>query len=74
VATNQTETIEIENVNHPGHVTRLNSDMDEAIKRALLKVLPKTSPAQAEAEIRERVIAHLPEKLSARNRRKRCLA
>jgi hypothetical protein len=42
VAMNQTETIEIENVNHPGHVTPVDSDMYEAMKRAFLKVLPKT--------------------------------
>ena len=63
MATNQTEKIEIENVNHPGHVTRVDSDMYEAMKRAFLKVLPKTSPGLTEAEIREGVIAHLPEKL-----------
>jgi hypothetical protein len=63
VATNQTEKIEIESVNHSGHVTRVDSDMYEAIKRALLKVLPKPSPRLTEAEIRERVITHLPEKL-----------
>jgi hypothetical protein len=63
VATNKTEKIETENVNHPGHVTRVDSDMCEAMKRAFLKVLPKTSPGLTEAEIRERVIAHLPEKL-----------
>jgi hypothetical protein len=63
VATNKTEKIEIENVNHPGHVTRVDSDMYEAMKRAFLTVLPKTSPGLTEAEIRERVIAHPPEKL-----------
>jgi hypothetical protein len=61
VETNQTERIEIENANHPEHVMRVNSDVYEATKRA--KVLPKTSPGLTEAEIRERVIAHLPEKL-----------
>jgi hypothetical protein len=63
VATNKTEKIEIENVNHPGHVTRVDSDMYEAMKRAFLTVLPKTSPGLTEAEIRERVIAHPPEEL-----------
>ena len=66
VAANKTEKIEIENVNHPGHVTRVDADMYEAMKRAFLKVLPKTSPGLTWAEIRERVIAHLPEKLFPR--------
>jgi hypothetical protein len=63
VATNKIEKIEIENVNHPGRVKRVDADMYEAMKRAFLKVLPKRSPGLKEAEIRERVIAHLPEKL-----------
>ena len=63
MAANKTEKIEIENVNHPGHVTRVDAGMYEAMKRAFLKVLPKAPPGLTEAEIRERVIAHLPEKL-----------
>jgi hypothetical protein len=63
VATKKTEKIEIGNVNHPGHITRVDADMYEAMKRAFLKVLPKKSPGLTEAEIRERVIAHLPEEL-----------
>jgi hypothetical protein len=39
VATNK---IEIENVNHPGRVTYGDADMYEAMKRAFLKILPKT--------------------------------
>jgi len=57
------EKIELENVNHPGHVTRVPLDRYEAMKRAFLKILPKTSPGLTVAEIQERVIAHLPEEL-----------
>jgi len=60
---NKTEKIEVENVNHPGHVTRVDAHMYEAMKRAFLKILPKTSPGLTLAEIREPLIAHLPEKL-----------
>jgi hypothetical protein len=63
VATNKTEKIDVENVNHPGHVRRVDADMYEAMKRAFLKILPKTSPGLTVAEIRERLIAHLPEEL-----------
>jgi len=63
VATNNTEKIEVENVNHPGHATRVDADMYEAMKRAFLKVLPKKSPGLTVAEIQERAIAHLPEEL-----------
>ncbi len=60
VSTKKTEKIEMENVNHPGQVKRVDADMYEAMKRAFLKILPKRSPGLTEAEIRERVIAHLP--------------
>jgi hypothetical protein len=63
VASKKTEKIEIENVNHPGHSTRGDAAMYEAMKRAFLKILPKTSPGLTVAEIQERVIAHLPEEL-----------
>jgi hypothetical protein len=63
VATKKTEKIEIENVNHPGRVTRGDADTYEAKKRAFLKILPKTSPGLTEVEIRGRIIAHLPEEL-----------
>lgn len=63
MATKKNEKIGVENVNHPGHVTRVDADMYDAMKRAYLRVLPKTSPGLTLAEIRERLIAHLPEKL-----------
>jgi len=63
MAKNKTETIEVENVNIPGNVRSVDADMYDAMKRAFLKVLPKTSPGLTLAEIRERLISHLPEKL-----------
>ena len=60
MSTKKTEKIEMQNVNHPGQVKRVDADMYEAMKRAFLKILPKRSPGLTEAEIRERVIAHLP--------------
>lgn len=63
MVTNETTKIEVENVNHPGRVERVDARMYAAMKRALLKILPKTSPGLTVAEIRERLIAHLPEEL-----------
>jgi hypothetical protein len=63
VTTNKSEKIEIENVNHPGDVRLIDAHMYRAMKRAFLKVLPKRSPGLTESEIRQNVIAHLPEKL-----------
>lgn len=61
--TNKTEKVQIENVNHPGDVRPVDARMYQAMRQAFLKVLPKTSPGLTEAEIRARVIAHLPESL-----------
>ena len=63
MSTNKTKMIEVENVNHPGRVKRLQADMYEAMRRAFLKILPKTLPGLTAEEIQERVIAHLPEEL-----------
>jgi hypothetical protein len=54
------EKIDLENVNHPAQVKRVDADMYDAMKRALLQVLPKSTPGLTVAEIQERVIAHLP--------------
>jgi hypothetical protein len=63
MATNKTVMVEVENVNHPGRVKHLQADMYEAMKRAFLRILPKTSPGLTVEEIQEQVVAHLPEKL-----------
>jgi len=59
----RSEKIKLENVNYAGQVKRVDANMYEAMKRAFLKILPKTSPGLTVAEIQERVIAHLPEEL-----------
>jgi len=63
MATSKAKSIEIENVNHPGSVRRVDANMYRAMKRAFLKILPKSSPGLMAAEIRERMMAHLPEDL-----------
>ncbi|HLJ62085.1 MAG TPA: hypothetical protein VKZ50_20370 [bacterium] len=60
---NKSAQVEIENVNHPGRVTRGDAAAHEAMKRAILKILPKARPGLTVAEIQERVMAHLPEAL-----------
>jgi hypothetical protein len=61
--TRRSEKTDLKNVNHPGQIKLVDADMYEAMKRAYLKILPKTAPGLTVAEIQERVIAHLPEKL-----------
>lgn len=53
----------LENINHPGKTTSADAHMYEAMKRAILRVLPKTIPGLTVAEMEDQVLAHLPEKL-----------
>jgi hypothetical protein len=57
------EKITVENVNVPGHSTRVNKAMYDAMKQAMWKVLPSESPGLNQNEIREAVVPHLPEDL-----------
>jgi len=54
------EKITIENVNVPGHTSRVNKTMYDAMKEAMWQVLPATSPGLTQKEIFESVIPHLP--------------
>lgn len=45
MATSRTNKVELENVNHPGQVRNADASVYEAMKRALLKILPATSRA-----------------------------
>ena len=55
--------IAVENPNRPGKVRRVDAHRYRAMKRAFLKVVPKTSPGLTLEEIRERLTAHLPGEL-----------
>ena len=57
------EKITVENVNVPGRTTRVNKAMYDAMREAMWKVLPSQPPGLTQNEIREAVIAHLPEDL-----------
>ena len=57
VAAAETEKIEVENVNHPGRAKSVDASMYHAMKRAFLKILPKTSPGVTVVKIQEQVIA-----------------
>jgi hypothetical protein len=59
----KTAKIELENVNVPGYVKRVDAHMYQAVKQAFLKVLPKKSPGLTQVEILQRLVAHLPERL-----------
>jgi hypothetical protein len=55
--------IRVQNVSRPESVRFVDPAMYLAMKRAFLKVLPRTSPGLTAEEIRSRLTAHLPEKL-----------
>ncbi len=59
----QDEKIIVENVNVPGRTTQVNKAMYDAMKQAMLKVLPSKAPGLNQNEIREAVVPHLPEDL-----------
>lgn len=55
--------IEVRNVNVPGHITRVDATKYEAMRRALMKALPRAAPGLTQAEMFEAVLPHLPEAL-----------
>ncbi len=57
------EKITVENVNVPGKTSRVDAAKYQAMKQALLQVLPRKEPGLNQAAIREAVIPHLPEDL-----------
>jgi hypothetical protein len=52
--------VTVRNVNAPGYETRVDRRKYEAVKRALLKVLPGKAPGLTRAEMLEAVLARLP--------------
>jgi len=57
------EKIEIENVNTPGRTERVDRAKYEAMRDALLSVLPGSSPGLTAAEAKARLLPLLPEAL-----------
>ena len=55
--------IAIENVNHPGRTSNVDAAMYEAMRKAVLKVLPAREPGFTVAELQAAVVAHLPQDL-----------
>ncbi|HRI42824.1 MAG TPA: hypothetical protein PLL78_09800 [Fimbriimonadaceae bacterium] len=56
----QAEMVEIQNVNIPGRTSRVNSHKYEAMRRALLTLIPKKEPGITQAEMRDLVTPSLP--------------
>lgn len=57
------EKVEMQNINSPGHVVRVDKRKYEAMKTALLAVMPKTEPGLTVAELKQQLLPLLPEDL-----------
>ena len=55
--------IEVENINTPGRVTRVNAAKYTGMKTAMLKTLPSSAPGLSFHEAVDQVKAHLPQDL-----------
>jgi hypothetical protein len=57
------EKIAIQNVNCPGKTTNVNAEKYRAMKKVLLKVVPRQPPGLTQKEMFEAIRPHLPENL-----------
>lgn len=55
--------IVVENVNVPGHTNRLDASKYNAVKEALLKILPVKAPGITQKQMMSGVVPHLPQDL-----------
>ncbi|WP_341366963.1 hypothetical protein [Yoonia sp. BS5-3] len=55
--------IEVENINTPGRVTRVDAAKYQAMKAAMLGTLPTSAPGMTAKESKEAAKPHLPEDL-----------
>lgn len=58
-----TDKIEIENFTSPGHIYRVDRAKFEAMKTALLSVLPKSAPGITVKQAKEKLLPLLPDDL-----------
>ena len=53
--------VTVQNIMSPGHIMQVDGIKYEAMRQALLKVLPRKAPGLTQAEMRNAVSAHLPD-------------
>lgn len=56
---NETQKVTMENVLSPAHVVRVDADEYEAVKAAILAVIPEQAPGVTGVELRQAVIPNL---------------
>lgn len=57
------EKIAVENVNCPGQVTNVDATKYAAMRKVLLKVIPKKQPGLTQNEMKQAIQPHLPQDL-----------
>jgi hypothetical protein len=55
--------VTVQNVNVPGYKSRVNAAKYDAMRQALIRILPSRAPGVTQAEMVEAVKGHLPEEL-----------
>jgi hypothetical protein len=55
--------VEVRNANIPGWTGRVDAAKYEAMRSALLRILPRQAPGMTQSEMRNKVVFHLPEHL-----------
>ena len=55
--------VQVKTVNVPGYSSRIDAEKYDAMRKALLKALPKRLPGMSQKEMFEAVVPHLPEVL-----------
>lgn len=55
--------VTVENINCPGQTSHIDAEKYAAMKRVLLKVLPKKPPGLTQAEMKQAILPHLPDEL-----------
>jgi hypothetical protein len=59
----RTAPVTIQNVNLPGYTVRVDAAKYQAMRRALLKVLPRAAPGLTQAEMRQALVPRVPRAL-----------
>ena len=55
--------VEVRNANIPGWTGKVDAEKYEAMKQALMRILPHQAPGLTQTEMRNKVVFHLPEHL-----------
>ncbi len=63
MAKSDAEKIIVQNINVPGYTSRVDAEKYNAMKLALLEILPASGPGLTQKEIQQKVVAHLAESL-----------